>query len=103
MDEMDGRLTEDAYHFMLKSAKDSGYNTLRVWGGGLYYHDIVYDTADEMGLLMYHDAMYGQVNALPHALRHGVCLLIVVRRGVRSPAMVRWKLGSGNRQQDAGC
>lgn len=60
MDEMDGRLTESAYHYMLKSAKDSNYNTLRVWGGGLYYHDIVYDTADEMGLLMYHDAMYGQ-------------------------------------------
>ena len=60
MDEMDGRLTEDAYHYMLKSAKDANYNTLRVWGGGLYFHDIVYDTADEMGLLMYHDAMYGQ-------------------------------------------
>ena len=30
MDEMDGRLTEQAYHFMLKSAQDSNYNTLRV-------------------------------------------------------------------------
>jgi hypothetical protein len=32
----------------------------QVWGGGLWYHDAVYDAADEMGLLMYHDAMYGQ-------------------------------------------
>ena len=42
MDEMDGRLTENAYYYMLLSAKDANYNTLRVWGGGLYYHDIVY-------------------------------------------------------------
>ena len=33
---------------------------MQVWGGGLWYHDAVYDAADEMGLLMYHDAMYGQ-------------------------------------------
>jgi hypothetical protein len=33
---------------------------VQVWGGGLWYHDAVYDAADEMGLLMYHDAMYGQ-------------------------------------------
>ena len=39
----------------LRIFQDANYNTLRVWGGGLYYHDIVYDTADEMGLLMYHD------------------------------------------------
>lgn len=63
------RLTEEAYVFMLRSAKDANYNTLRVWGGGLYYHDIVYDTADEMGLLMYHDAMYGQVRASSHHSR----------------------------------
>ena len=30
MDEMDGRLSEQAYYFMLKSAQDSNYNTLRV-------------------------------------------------------------------------
>jgi hypothetical protein len=30
MDEMDGRLTVEAYHFMMKSAQDANYNTLRV-------------------------------------------------------------------------
>ena len=29
----------------------------QIWGGGLFYHDCVYDHADELGLLMYHDAM----------------------------------------------
>ena len=55
-----GRLSSEAYYYMLRSAADSHYNTLRVWGGGIFYHDIVYDTADELGLLLYHDAMYGQ-------------------------------------------
>jgi hypothetical protein len=30
MDEMDGRLTVEAYHFMMKAAQDANYNTLRV-------------------------------------------------------------------------
>ena len=53
MDEMEGRLSVDAHVAMLRSARDAHYNTLRVWGGGSYYHDIVYDTADELGLMMY--------------------------------------------------
>jgi beta-mannosidase len=60
MDEMEGRLSVDAHVAMLRSAADAHMNTLRVWGGGSYYPDVVYDTADELGLVMYHDAMWGE-------------------------------------------
>lgn len=60
MDELEGRLSEDAHIAMLRSAAAAHMNTLRVWGGGSFYNDVVYDTADELGLMMYHDMMYGQ-------------------------------------------
>ena len=60
MDEMDGRLSSAAYVAMLRSAAAANFNTLRVWGGGMYYHDVVYDTADSLGLILYHDMMFGQ-------------------------------------------
>ena len=60
MDEMEGRLSVDAHVAMLRSAAAAHYNTLRVWGGGSFYNDVVYDTADELGLMMYHDVMYGE-------------------------------------------
>jgi beta-mannosidase len=67
MDEMEGRLSVDAHVAMLRSAAAAHFNTLRVWGGGSYYNDVVYDTADELGLMMYHDTMYGEVRALSRA------------------------------------
>ena len=60
MDEMEGRLSVEAHVAMLQSAADAHMNLLRVWGGGSFYADVVYDTADALGLMLYHDAMYGQ-------------------------------------------
>ena len=42
-------------------------NVFRIWGGGIYYGDAFYDTADELGMLMYHDLMNpgdGHVNPI---------------------------------------
>lgn len=96
MDEMEGRLSVAAYESMMQSAADAGYNTLRVWGGGIYLHDIVYDTADALGLMMYHDVMYGMAwfggnsgvpvnNAMQDAeMRHQL------RRLSHHPCIVQW-------------
>ena len=38
-------------------------NTLRIWGGGLFFYDAFYDACDELGLLILHDLMFiEQVN-----------------------------------------
>jgi beta-mannosidase len=52
MDEMEGRLSFAAHAQMVKSAANAGINTFRVWGGGSFYADVVYDTADELGIMM---------------------------------------------------
>lgn len=31
---------------------------LRIWGGGLYQDDALYDLADEMGILIWQEAMF---------------------------------------------
>jgi beta-galactosidase/beta-glucuronidase len=58
-DEMDGRNSREAYFYILKSAADAHYNILRIWGGGVFFPDYVYNLADQFGILIYHDMMYG--------------------------------------------
>ncbi|KAF5301663.1 hypothetical protein FQA39_LY10710 [Lamprigera yunnana] len=44
--------------FLLQSSKDVHANMLRVWGGGVYESNAFYDTADELGLLIWQDFMF---------------------------------------------
>lgn len=65
MEEMEGRSTAEAHAQLVRSAVDAGMNTLRIWGGGVWQYDAFYDTCDELGVLLYHDAMYAQVRGRP--------------------------------------
>eukprot|EP00750_Incisomonas_marina_P010425 INCI16272.1.p1 GENE.INCI16272.1~~INCI16272.1.p1 ORF type:complete len:774 (+),score=106.89 INCI16272.1:186-2324(+) len=58
MDNMEGRYTAQAHAQLVASAAAAGMNFLRIWGGGVYLPPAFYDTADELGVLVYHDLMY---------------------------------------------
>ena len=57
MDTMEGRYTAAAHRRMVINAREGGMNILRIWGGGVILPSIFYATADEQGLLVYHDMM----------------------------------------------
>lgn len=44
---------------ILQSAHDANMNMLRSWGGGYYERDAFFDAADELGLMVWQDFMFG--------------------------------------------
>jgi hypothetical protein len=94
MEELEGRLDGEAHRILVRSAADAGMNTLRVWGGGIFYPTSFYDACDEYGLLVYHDMQYASTGGGSHGpiatptqdaeLRHQI------RRLSHHPAIVLW-------------
>ena len=48
-------ITKSQLRQRLTSAKDAGFNMLRVWGGGLYETQDFYSLCDELGILVWQD------------------------------------------------
>lgn len=53
------RVTPDHYRKMIQNAIAANMNMLRVWGGGIYEDDLFYEEADQAGLLIWQDFMFG--------------------------------------------
>ncbi|PNR95931.1 glycoside hydrolase [Petrotoga sp. 9PWA.NaAc.5.4] len=51
-------LKEKDYEQLIKMAKNSNMNMLRVWGGGLYEDTTFYNKCDEFGILVWQDFMF---------------------------------------------
>ena len=44
-----GAIEDESYEKLLLAAKEANMNMLRLWGGGIYEHDIFYDLCDSVG------------------------------------------------------
>lgn len=85
----------------LVAARDAHMNMLRVWGGGYYPGDDFFDIADELGLMVWQDFMFGggMQPAYDPAFRASV--LAEARDNVRRlrnhPSLVLW---CGNNEEE---
>ncbi|MDR3445057.1 MULTISPECIES: glycoside hydrolase family 2 protein [unclassified Dyella] len=53
------RTTPEQLKQLLTSTRDANMNMLRMWGGGYYQSDAFYDLADQMGIMIWQDFMFG--------------------------------------------
>lgn len=86
---------------VLQSAVDANMNFVRSWGGGYYESDDFFDLADELGLLVWQDFMFGggMPPAYDDAFRANVVLEARdnVRRLRNHPSLALW---CGNNEEE---
>ncbi|HEY0661721.1 MAG TPA: glycoside hydrolase family 2 protein [Lysobacter sp.] len=58
-DSFPARVTPAQLRRVLESARDAHMNMLRNWGGGYYEDDAFFELADELGLMVWQDFMFG--------------------------------------------
>ncbi|MGF1688849.1 glycoside hydrolase family 2 protein [Photobacterium japonica] len=58
LDALPARHTPERYRQLLEDAVTANMNMIRIWGGGMYEHDIFYELCDELGLLVWQDLMF---------------------------------------------
>ncbi|GAB3310192.1 beta-mannosidase [Luteimonas notoginsengisoli] len=95
------RVTDANIRRVLQSARDANMNMVRVWGGGYYERDAFYDIADELGLMVWQDFMFGggMPPAYDPAFRASVAAEArdQVRRLRNHPSLVLW---CGNNEEE---
>jgi beta-mannosidase len=95
------RVAKAALRRVLQSAVDANMNFLRSWGGGYYESDDFFDLADELGLLVWQDFMFGggMQPAYDDAFRANVVLEArdQVRRLRNHPSLALW---CGNNEEE---
>lgn len=53
-----GAIPDERYEMLLRAAQAAHMNMLRIWGGGIYEHDIFYELCNQLGLLVWQDFMF---------------------------------------------
>lgn len=53
-----GAIEASKYVKLITQAKEANYNMLRVWGGGIYEHEVFYETCDRLGIMVWQDFMF---------------------------------------------
>ncbi|UCF04160.1 MAG: glycoside hydrolase family 2 protein [bacterium] len=94
------RVTPERYEALVRDATLANMNMLRIWGGGIYENDRLYDLCDEHGILVWQDfmfacAMYPGTDTflanVAHEARHNI------RRLRNHPCIALW---CGNNEID---
>ncbi|KQT34632.1 beta-mannosidase [Sphingomonas sp. Leaf412] len=96
------RTTAAMQRRMLADAAAANMNMVRVWGGGYYPDDAFYDAADELGLMVWQDFMFGGAVTPPDAaFRRNVAIEAAeqVARLQAHPSLVLW---AGNNEVQGG-
>ncbi|KAI4620410.1 hypothetical protein J4E80_004937 [Alternaria sp. BMP 0032] len=87
------RLKPDDYREWVKLAAEGNQTMLRIWGGGIYEADALYDAADEFGVLIWQDFMFACAN-YPTYPEYLESVEIEARQNVRRlrnhPSLVVW-------------
>lgn len=100
-DAFPARVTRARLRRDLQAARDAHMNMLRNWGGGYYEDDDFFDIADELGLLIWQDFMFGggMQPAFDPAFRASVVAEARdnVRRLRHHPSLVLW---CGNNEEE---
>ena len=95
------RVSKAQLRSVLQSARDANMNFLRSWGGGYYESDEFFDLADELGLLVWQDFMFG--GGMPPAYDDAFRANVVaeardnVRRLRNHPSIALW---CGNNEEE---
>ncbi len=95
------RVSKAQLRRVLQSARDANMNFLRSWGGGYYESDDFFDLADEFGLLVWQDFMFG--GGMPPAYDDAFRANVVaeardnVRRLRNHPSLALW---CGNNEEE---
>jgi len=99
-DALPDRLTEVHYRRLLEACIRQNMNMIRIWGGGLYEADVLYEFADENGLLIWHDFMFavGPYIANPMHLENVRAEITSVVKRLRHHASIA--LWCGNNEQE---
>jgi beta-mannosidase len=58
-DSFPDRVTPARHRQILEAARDANMNMIREWGGGYYETDDFYDTADELGIMVWQEFAFG--------------------------------------------
>lgn len=92
MDQLEGRLSEEAHRELVRSTAAAHMNMLRVWGGGMVLPDSFYDACDEEGILLYHDMLFVQEHN--HGALYHPTVTTELKHTIRSlanhPSIVVW-------------
>lgn len=93
------RLTAEDYRRGVADATEAGMNMLRIWGGGLYEAEELYDLCDEQGILVWQDfalacAAYSEREPLRSEIEEEAREQIV--RLAWHPSLVHWNGSNEN-------